>query len=940
VANPLQQLAAFGQSFWLDNLSRSILSSGELERLIREDGLRGITSNPTIFEKAMAGGNEYDSQLKRLAEQGADKEEIFEDLAFHDIRRAADILRIVFKSTEKADGFVSIELPPYLASDTERSVREAKRIFATIGRPNVMIKVPGTPEGIPAIEELIFEGININITLLFSLKSYLDVVEAFLRGLERRVEKGLPIDSISSVASFFVSRVDTEVDKRIGEMLEQTQDPAKQERLRALEGKTAIANAKIVYEHFTRLFHGPRFLALKEHGAKPQRPLWASTSTKNPAYSDVLYIEALIGPDTVDTMAPASIDAFRDHGTLKRTVDTDLPEAHRIIDEMAALDISYDDVTELLQVEGVESFAKSFDTLLSGIETKRIRFANAGPDGNSPIGAYSNEVGEAARRLAANHTAERLWARETTLWSQDAAVQKKIANRLGWLDSPTVMAKELGRLQDLAADIRETGFTHAVLLGMGGSSLAPEVFQRTLGNQEGFPELIVLDSTNPETIQRVSDSLDIGRTIFIVSSKSGNTVETSTLFRFFHQRVANETDEDPGLHFIAITDPGSPLETLAHEKHFRYAFINAPDIGGRYSALSFFGLVPAAIIGLDVARLLQRAQEMAEKTRQDSADNPGLSLGATLSLLATLGRDKLTFIPDPALTALSDWLEQLIAESTGKDGTGIVPIANESLTALGDYASDRLFVGFDLAPQPYAKTEAMLNGLEEVGHPVVRIRLQDEWDIAAEFVRWEFATAVAGAELGINPFDEPNVQESKDNTNRLLSTYQTEHALPETTATASENGLAAYGADAPTVRGAVESFVDQVRLGNYLSIMAFCNRTSETDIRLAEIRRILGRRLNVATTLGYGPRFLHSIGQLYKGGPVNGAFLQIVIEPSRDLAIPDESYSFGTLFSAQSLGDFEALGTRQRPLLRLKITGDPVAGLNRVLESLVSAALR
>jgi transaldolase / glucose-6-phosphate isomerase len=262
------------------------------------------------------------------------------------------------------------------------------------------------------------------------------------------------------------------------------------------------------------------------------------------------------------------------------------------------------------------------------------------------------------------------------------------------------------------------------------------------------------------------------------------------------------------------------------------------------------------------------------------------------------------------------------------------------LTAPGDYASDRLFVGFDLAPQPYTKTDAMLNGLEEVGHPVVRIRLQDEWDIAAEFVRWEFATAIAGAELGINPFDEPNVQESKDNTNRLLGTFQTEHALPQPTAAASENGLAAFGVDASTVRDAVEGFLDQVRLGNYLAIMAFCDRTVETDIRLTEIRRMLGQRLNVATTLGYGPRFLHSIGQLYKGGPIEGAFLQIVIDPSSDLAIPDESYSFGTLFSAQSLGDFEALGKRRRPLLRLKITGDPVAGLNRVLESLVSAALR
>ncbi|HVX29361.1 MAG TPA: bifunctional transaldolase/phosoglucose isomerase [Nitrolancea sp.] len=940
MANRLQQLASFGQSFWLDNLSREIINSGELERLIQEDGLRGITSNPTIFEKAMSSGDQYDAQIKRLAEQGATKEEIFEDLAFADIRRAADLLRIVYKSTDGEDGYVSIELPPYLASDTVRSVHEAKRFFTTIGRPNVFIKVPGTPAGVPAVEELIAEGINVNITLMFSIQNYLDVVEAYMRGLERRVEQGLPIDSVASVASFFVSRVDTEVDKRIDAMLANAPDDSVRERLLAIKGKTAIANAKIVYEHFTRLFSEPRFLKLKEKGARLQRPLWASTSTKNPEYSDVLYINELIGPNTVNTMTEASINAFRDHGTLKRTVDENVEEAHRIIDELANLGISYDEVTELLQVQGVAAFAKSFESLLEEIEKKRVQFAGSGTGGSSPGGLYGDEVEDAVERLIEHKTASRLWARDTTLWSHDTDVQQKIANRLGWLDSPTVMEKEVARLEALANDVREAGYTKAVLLGMGGSSLAPEVFQRILGNQDGSPELIVLDSTDPATIQRVSDSLEQDKPLFIVSSKSGTTVETTTLYRFFHDQVAKRASEKPGRHFIAITDPGTPLEALAREQGFRYCFLNAPDIGGRYSALSFFGLVPAAIIGLDVRKLLERAQSMIERTQRDSDDNPGLTLGATLSLLAQLGRDKLTFVPDPALAPLADWLEQLIAESTGKDGTGIVPIANEPQFAPGDYSWDRQFVSFDLAPQPYAKTDALLSGLLEVGHPVVRIRLQDEWDIAAEFLRWEFATAVAGSELGINPFDEPNVQESKDNTNRLLATFEKEGSLPKQAPSASEGNLAAFGVKAASVREAVETFLDDIRLGNYLAIMAFCDRNHETEVRLNEIRRILGDRLKVATTLGYGPRFLHSIGQLYKGGPAEGAFLQIVVEPGIDLSIPGETYTFGTLFAAQSLGDFEALEKRRRPVLRLEISGDPVEGLDQVLESLVTAALR
>ncbi len=938
--NPLQKLATEGQSFWLDNLSRSLISTGELERLIRDDGLRGMTSNPTIFEKALSTGDEYDAQIRRLTDDGANKEQIFEDLAFHDIRRAADLLRPVYLATDGEDGYVSIELPPYLAAETERSIREAKRIFSSIGRPNVMIKVPGTSEGIPAVEELIFAGVNVNITLLFALNDYLRVVEAYTRGLERRVEKGLQIESIASVASFFVSRVDTEVDNRIDKMLQQPLDEEQKRRLEALKGKTAIANAKLVYEHFKQLFNAPRFLELKKRGARLQRPLWASTSTKNPEYSDVLYIEALIGPDTVETMAPVSVDAFRDHGTVRRTVDEDIDEAHQIIDEMGELGISYDDVTDTLQVNGVAAFAKSFDNLLAGIEEKRRRFGAEDSMSTGSVGSYTAEVEQTASRLADQHFASRLWQRDATLWSHDESTQQKIANRLGWLDSPAVMRKEIDWLNGLSDDIKSAGFERAILLGMGGSSLAPEVLQHTFGNQTGFPELTVLDTTNPDSIKNLTGSLDYGKTIFIVSSKSGTTVETSTLFQYFYEQVTMAVKGEPGDHFIGVSDPGSVLVTIGKEKKFRHFFVNDPGIGGRYSALSYFGLVPAAVIGLNVGLLLERASEMAEKTQSDKVDNPGLWLGSALGLLAELGRDKLTFIPDPALSSLSDWLEQLIAESTGKQGTGIIPIAHEPLGAPGSYANDRLFVGFDLAQQPHAETDAMLVGLEEAGHPVLRLRLRDEWDIAAEFFRWEVATAIAGAELGINPFDEPNVQESKDNTNHLLDIFKQEHKLPEQEASASEEGLAAFGYDAASVREAAEQFLDEIGVGEYLAIMAFCDRGPEVDVRLTEVRRLLRERLGVATTLGYGPRFLHSIGQLYKGGPTTGAFLQIVIEPSNDLPIPEETYSFKTLFAAQSLGDYQALGKRRRPLLRFKIAGDPVAGLDRVLQSLVASALR
>lgn len=942
MANPLQRLADFGQSFWLDNLSRVLITTGELARLIEQDGLRGITSNPTIFEKALASTHEYDQDIERLAAEGKSDEEIFEALAIEDIRMAADLLRPVYDAAGGGDGFVSLELPPYLATDTERSVAEAKRLFATIDRPNVMIKVPGTPEGIPAIEQLIADGVNVNITLLFSLDNYRQVIEAYLRGLERRAAAGQPLDHVNSVASFFVSRVDTEVDRRVEQMLEETSDPARRELLQSLLGKVAVANAKLAYQEFRKAFlEGERFRALQQQGARMQRPLWASTSTKNRAYSDVAYIEPLIGPHTVQTMAPVSVEAFRDHGVVAETVEQGVEEARQTLERLAEAGIDYDEVTTLLQEQGVAAFAKSYDNLLKGIAERRALLT--GPTGgrSANLGPFDDAVRSALDRLTRDRFVERIWQRDPSLWSDDPAVQAAIANRLGWLDVPAAMLGEIETFTALQEDIRGAQFERALLLGMGGSSLAPEVFQHTFGNQIGFPELVVVDTTDPDAIARITQELDLERTLFIVSSKSGTTVETLSLYRYFHKLMVDRLGAaEAGRHFIAITDPGTPLAAIAAEQGFRHTFLNPPEIGGRYSALSYFGLVPAAVIGLDVRELLERVGPMAERLKQPGADNPGLWLGAALGGLALAGHDKLTFVFEPALERLADWLEQLVAESTGKEGTGIIPVAHEPLASAGDYGADRVFVGLDLVPQPHPQTDAVLEALETAGQPVIRLRMRDQWDLGAEFLRWEFATAVAGAVLGINPFDEPNVQESKDNTKRLLEEFRKRGGLPEPPPEASEDGVSVVGTPAATVGEAVTRFVDQVRVGDYVAIMVFLDPTPEVEAPLREIRDLLRDRLGVATTVGYGPRFLHSTGQLYKGGPANGAFIQIVAAPQHDLPIPEEGYTFGTLFRAQALGDFEALRRRGRPLLRLELHGDPVHGLKRVLQMLAPAALR
>ncbi|MBX6342329.1 MAG: transaldolase, partial [Thermomicrobiaceae bacterium] len=458
-----------------------------------------------------------------------------------------------------------------------------------------------------AVEELIYQGVNVNITLLFSVDNYVQVTEAYLRGIERRVAAGLPVDAIASVASFFVSRVDTEVDKRLEQLIARTDDEGRRERLRALEGQVAIANAKVAYERFKEIFlQSERFQRLaRENGARLQRPLWASTSTKNPKYSDVKYIEALIGPHTVETMAPVSVDAFRDHGVVAPTLDQGYEEAHRILDSLAEVGISYDDVTRFLQEQGVELFAKSYDSLIAGIAEKTRQVAGVTPTQGGGLGPFESSVGETVGRLAGERFAERLWRRDPTLWSSDPSVQAKIADRLGWLDVAERMLGEIDALARLAEDVRAARLQRAVLLGMGGSSLAPEVFQRTFGNQIDFPELLVLDTTDPDTIRRVTPTLDLERTLFIVSSKSGTTIETSSLAEYYWSLVTERLGERAGERFIAITDPGTPLEALARERRFRHVFLNPPDIGGRYSALSYFGLVPAATIGLNVRDLLE-----------------------------------------------------------------------------------------------------------------------------------------------------------------------------------------------------------------------------------------------------------------------------------------------------------------------------------------------
>jgi transaldolase/glucose-6-phosphate isomerase len=916
----LHELTELGQSIWYDNIRRALLDHGDLQALV-EAGVTGVTSNPSIFEKAIAGSADYDEALDEMVPKGRSEAELYEALVIEDIQRAADILRPVYDETDGVDGYVSLEVNPTLADDTEGTIDEARRLFSFLDRPNVMIKVPATPEGIPAIEALIGEGINVNVTLMFSMAHYDAVAGAYIAGLEKLLAAGGDPSKVASVASFFVSRVDSAVDGALGDIGHD-----------GLQGKIAIANAQVAYARFREVFAGERWERLAAHGARVQRPLWASTSTKNPLYPDTLYVDALIGPDTVNTVPPSTLNAFLDHGTVAPTLESGLEEARGQLERLAKLSIDLDAITQQLQDDGVAAFAKSFESLIASIAVKREQLLAKWHRRSASLGAYQEAVDAALEEMVRDCIVTRIWAHDHTLWKPEPA---EITNRLGWLHIAGAMQAQRDRLQELVDSVRADAYTDVLLLGMGGSSLAPEVFANVFEGQiVNLPHLEVLDSTVPGTVLAQAQRLDPARTLFIVATKSGGTAETLSFFKYFYNWTADALGTDrTGEHFVAITDPGSKLAALAERYRFRATFLNDPNIGGRYSALSYFGLVPAALVGVDVETLLEQALTMACNCEACNCpvngDNNGAWLGAILGELAKAGRDKVTFITSPSLGNFSDWLEQLVAESTGKEGKGILPVVGESLGPPQVYDDDRLFVylrldGDDTSIEAY---DAAVQALEDAGQPVVRLRMRGLYDLGGQFFLWEFATAVAGYRLGINPFNQPNVEAAKVLARKAIAAY-------------SETGVLPSDEPVPLNAAALAGFLAQAQAGDYVALQAYVQPTAETDAALLALRTLLRERLCLATTVGYGPRFLHSTGQLHKGDGGNGLFIQFTADDPRDAPIPDEAGSpdstmtFGVLKMAQVLGDKQALLDAGRRVIRFHLGDDVVGGLKLLSKAL------
>jgi glucose-6-phosphate isomerase len=526
------------------------------------------------------------------------------------------------------------------------------------------------------------------------------------------------------------------------------------------------------------------------------------------------------------------------------------------------------------------------------------------------LGQYLPDVESTLSALDQDAVLRRIWDRDHTAWADEP---DEIDNRLGWLTVSDEIVEQVSALTEFAQEVKDAGFRHVVLLGMGGSSLGPEVVRRTIGSADGFPELIVLDSTVPESVDSVTMAIDLSRTLFLVSSKSGGTIEPNSFYRHFRALVEQAVgSEAAGKSFVAITDPDTSLEELAHSEGFLAVFSNPSDIGGRYSVLSFFGLVPAALMGVDIASLLQRANDMRESCASsvDSLSNPGAFLGAALATLAAAGRDKLTLVTSPSIGSFGLWAEQLIAESLGKNDKGVVPVADEPSIGVNSYGDDRFFVYLRVAGDDNLATDESIRLIAERGQPIVRLDLRDRYDLGAEFFRWEFATAVAGAIVKINPFDQPNVEAAKNMTDSVLEGYRATGKLPD----------GGFGISAQELLGSITD-------GDYLAIMAYVAQTPEIDRAFETLRLQVAERYGIATTLGYGPRFLHSTGQLHKGGPPSGAFLQITTRHGDGGSIPGAHFSFGTLADAQALGDRKALVEAGRRVARLHLESDVAAGV-------------
>ncbi len=902
--NNSHRLLENGQSVWLDNIRRGLLENGKIAHDIAQGSIRGITSNPSIYKKAISDSKDYENALTPMALADVSPDEIFIHLVVEDIRHAADLFRNLYISSRGDDGFVSLEVNPTYAHDMEKTIAEAKSLWKSVNRPNLMIKIPVTEEIYPAITELTGAGINLNLTLLFSPERYKKAAEAYIEGLKRRVEQGEPIDKIRSAASVFVSRIDTKADVLLSE---------KGLSCREMLGKTAIRNSQLIYNLNLDIFNSGGFAELEKLGGHAQRILWASTSIKDPQYSRLHYVDPLIGENTINAMTPETLEALNNSGPVHKTLPVPNEEISEFFEKLRFMGIDIENIYNDLEEEGIISFENDYRDTLDLIRA-RCRMIK------SDAQNLQDDIREYYSKFDRESVMRRIFTKDPTVWTFDTQSFAEIRNRLGWLDAFKNISESIPDFLSLRNRLKKEGITGILLLGMGGSSLAPEVMAEIFDDTADI-KLRIVDSTDPLQILEARKNHDPKDTFFIVSSKSGGTAETAAFLDYFFTQAADVLGSEAGSHFAAITDPGTPLEKKAKDLGFRNVFLSDFTVGGRFSALSHYGMIPAALMGLDTDIISEKVSRMMKSCSASLpvCRNEGAALGIFIGTAALRGIDKLTILTDPEFASFGSWLEQLIAESSGKEGKGIVPVDLEPEINL--YANDRCFVYINLNNS----REEEITRIREQRHPVFEISVSDRYDLFSEFYRWEIAAAAACSILGVNAFDQPNVQDSKARTSSKIAGYRENGKFDDLMPVWSDEETEVWAPEGFDIKGCtsyndfITRFISEARSGeDYIAINAYLPRNPEMTRLLQNLRGLILNSTGCATTLGFGPRFLHSTGQLHKGGKNNGMFIQIIADHTEVCMIPNEDLSFNCLERAQALGDIESLTANGRRVLRIR----------------------
>lgn len=925
---PLHDLERHGQVVWISYLRRNLLAAGHLQRLIEDYAVSGINFDAELFAHAVARGPEYRESVAKLKARGLSPVEILEELLIEDVALASAALR----RARPADlgGWVAVTVPLRYRTSVTAITEWARRLEEAAESRRVLVKLPASAVGLRAVEGTVAAGHSVYVDRIFGLEQLDQALDAHARGLALRAAAGEPLASARLVLAMNLVRIDVAVDELLRDRRREV--TGERDMIESLHGRAAIALGKLAWRRLREWDGDTRQAELVAKGAPPPWLAWEGTRTLSPARRDVEYLEELIGPRTIAVVSRLALGAFRDHGETAGTVTRQHSEAQEIVDDLRAVGIDLDELAAGLQEAALaarETSGRDLETAVASQSSTSALVVEAG--------GLTDRCGELEREAERIGLVRRLWDRDPTLWPAGVADPARIRDRLGWLALPEAMTEEALPVLGARPPAGDSAI-RIVLLGMGGSSLGAETCRVAFGRR-GF---VVLDTTVPGGVAAVAARADTGGAIFVVASKSGTTVETLALADFFWERA---DDERPGDRWVAITDPGTPLHEMARRRDFQRIWLNPPDVGGRYSILSYFGLVPMALMGIDIGRILASASQMAVLSGAEvkAADNPAVQLGVLLAAALQEGRDKLTVLTSPSLNGLSDWIEQLVAESTGKDGRGLVPVSQEPLGAPDAYGADRTFVQLRLAGDAEDEPQAtLLAAMEAQGAPVVRIELDDPHDLGGEFLRWELAVAMAGALVGFDPFDEPDVAGAKRRTAELLDVATRGEPLQKEAPIAESAWVSLFGdperlgidGDAPwTPEAVLEALLARAKPPHYLAIQGFLAPDEPTWHALQGLRALVRDRTGAAATVGWGPRFLHSTGQLHKGGGDRALVLQITAEVSGDLPIPGREYTFGTLAAAQALADFRALSERGRAIVRVHLRRSTEAGLASLLEA-------